>query len=221
MCFSAEASFTAAALLGVIGYSTIAETHRKKELMLAAIPFLFAIQQFSEGVLWLCLMNDMSESIVAMIAKWVFLFFAFVNWPFWLPMSLYIIEPKGVRKILLLLCLLLGITFIIWNLSLVVGEPVTVGIVDHSIQYSAYDVKPLILFWLLRLCYLLAILIPCFVSSFSFMWIFGIIVAATFVGAEYFYQVAFISVWCFFAAVTSGALFLLLRHNRKREQVQK
>ena len=59
MCFSATASFSAAAVLLGIGTltlrSALASRHayRRRELPFAAIPLLFAIQQLIEGVIWL------------------------------------------------------------------------------------------------------------------------------------------------------------------------
>jgi hypothetical protein len=214
LCFSAEASFAAAILLGVLGYATLSETKDRRELLLACVPLLFAAQQFSEGILWISLTTGHYPSVVADSAKWIFLVFAFVNWPIWLPASLLWIEREPVRKYIILASLFLGIAFVALNLSLAIGEPVTVGIVDSSIQYSAYDTSSFVIFATLRVLYILAVLIPAFTSSYRLMWVFGLIVASTFILAEYFYHAVFTSVWCFFAAVTSASLFVILRKNR-------
>jgi hypothetical protein len=55
MCFSASASFGASLVLSVIGVATIKNTRHREQLPFASIPFVFAVQQFSEGVLWLTL----------------------------------------------------------------------------------------------------------------------------------------------------------------------
>lgn len=214
MCFSAEASFSAAALLGVVGYALISDTRKKKELCLAAIPLIFALQQFSEGVLWLAVMNDATESFYATLAKYTFLGIAFINWPLWLPLSLYIAENKKPRKNIIGACFLMGLFFVIWNLTLAGAEPVTVGIVDHSLSYSAYEPGTQAEFIFMRFLYVAAVIIPSFASSYRYMWVFGLTVAITFCLADFFYHQTFASVWCFFAAITSGALFLVLRANR-------
>ncbi len=214
LCFSAEASFTAAILLAVLGYAAILETTNKRALFLASVPILFAVQQFSEGVLWICLNTGYYPSVLASLAEWIFLFFAFVNWPIWLPLSLFLIERRYVQKSIIFIALIIGLTFVIWNLILAFDSPVTVEIVQNSIQYSAYETASSAVFLTLRILYILAVLIPCFASSWRYMWVFGLIVAATFVAAEYFYHAVFTSVWCFFAAVTSASLFVVLRQNR-------
>ena len=53
MCFSATASFSAGALLLGIGVLTLRLASRPREWPIAAIPLLFAVQQLSEGVIWL------------------------------------------------------------------------------------------------------------------------------------------------------------------------
>ena len=219
MCFSAEASFSAATLLAIVGYSTMADTKNKKELCLAAIPLLFAIQQASEGVLWIAMAYNMADSLWASIAKYVFLLFAYVNWPLWMPISLYLIENKRNKKIIMGACFLIGLIFVIWNLTMVLGKTVTVSVVGNSLLYDANEPGTHAEFVFMRFLYVAAVLIPIFLSSYRYMPLFGVAVGLTFLLSEYFYQLTFTSVWCFFAAVTSGALFLVLRANRKIEHI--
>jgi len=58
MCFSATASFSAGAVLLGLGTLTVKSAHRRRKMVLAAIPLLFAIQQLSEGVIWLTFRYD-------------------------------------------------------------------------------------------------------------------------------------------------------------------
>ncbi|RRJ46375.1 hypothetical protein EIM03_29860 [Pseudomonas aeruginosa] len=53
MCFSAPASFTAAAVLLGLGTVTMRRARSRRELPYAAIPLLFGVQQLLEGMLWL------------------------------------------------------------------------------------------------------------------------------------------------------------------------
>ena len=53
MCFSATASFSAGVVLLGLGTLTLKSARGRRELPLAAIPLLFAIQQLTEGVIWL------------------------------------------------------------------------------------------------------------------------------------------------------------------------
>ena len=66
MCFSATASFSAGAVLLGLGTLTVKSAHRRRELPLAAIPLLFAIQQLTEGVIWLTFRYDAPQMNVLM-----------------------------------------------------------------------------------------------------------------------------------------------------------
>ena len=65
MCFSASASFSAAALLLGIGALTLRSalaTRQPRALLFAAIPILFAIQQLIEGVIWLTFTDELDDN---------------------------------------------------------------------------------------------------------------------------------------------------------------
>ena len=55
MCFSAGASFGVSAMLFGTGIVAIKKNESPKMLALACTPFLFGLQQLSEGILWLTL----------------------------------------------------------------------------------------------------------------------------------------------------------------------
>lgn len=58
MCFSANVSFGAAALLIGTGVVTTFGNRVKEQRMIAAIPILFGVQQLAEGVVWQTLGNE-------------------------------------------------------------------------------------------------------------------------------------------------------------------
>lgn len=139
MCFSAEASFTAATLLGAISYGTLSEVKSRKETFLAMIPLLFAIQQFSEGLVWYAMNNGMYPTTFSTTAESIFLFFAFIMWPIWIPLSAYMLETIAWRKKVILGALFVGVLFVIGNILMLPSHPMTVSIVSHSLQYAAYS----------------------------------------------------------------------------------
>ena len=55
MCFSASASFGASALLGVIGTVAVVKAKTTSQRLFAVIPFIFSIQQLTEGLLWVAI----------------------------------------------------------------------------------------------------------------------------------------------------------------------
>ena len=96
MCFSATASFSVAALLLGVGTLTLKSARRPRELPFAAIPLLFAIQQLSEGVIWLTFRYD-APPLGAVVTR-LYSFFSHVLWPIYVPVAVWLIEPAGRRR---------------------------------------------------------------------------------------------------------------------------
>ena len=86
MCFSAGASYSAAAMLGLGGIFILSQIKDKKQALFAAIPCIFAIQQLFEGFLWTSIGYNLSPVLQA-IGMYGFLFFAIPFWPTWIPLS--------------------------------------------------------------------------------------------------------------------------------------
>jgi hypothetical protein len=63
MCFSPEADFTAAAVVGVVGIETLRRVRTRRELLVGSLPLLFAMHQFTEGFVWLGLRGDVSSGV--------------------------------------------------------------------------------------------------------------------------------------------------------------
>ena len=96
MCFSATASFSAAAVLVGVGALTLKSARRPRELPFAAIPLLFAIQQLSEGVIWLTFSYE--APLLNAVMTYVYTFFSHVLWPVYVPVAVLLIEPSGWRR---------------------------------------------------------------------------------------------------------------------------
>ncbi|MDP1879665.1 MAG: hypothetical protein Q8K60_01835 [Parachlamydiaceae bacterium] len=206
MCFSTEASFTAAAGLGIVGILTLKKCKSKSLYFLASIPLLFAIQQLSEGFLWLHFNQLIDSKIFFKKSISFFLIFAFLIWPIWIPLSLYLPEKIQWRRILIGLNLFCGIILAAVNLYYSLQQDINVQLINHSIQYlgntpSQYYIYPVV------------VLLPFFLSSLRNAWIFGILTALAFIVAEYYYMETFVSVWCFFAAIVSLSIYKIVKDN--------
>ena len=210
MCFSAPASFTASAVLAAMGVGLLWRLKGKHLLPLALIPWFFAIQQCSEGIVWLST-SGMISPFVATAAKNVFLFFALVFWPIWMPLSLWIVETDIRRKQVIAVCLAIGF---ITGLLLVFQIP-HMAIVPYcsSIHYtdgapSSYETALPIL-----LSYGIATVIPLFLSSLKNMKILAVLVTISGCAIYWIDQFIFVSMWCFFAALLSICLLFVHRKN--------
>jgi hypothetical protein len=225
MCFSANASFTTAAGLSIIGLLSIHAAKKNKQLMpLASCPFFFAIQQSCEGVVWLTLNAGNTTSLLHIVAMYGFVSFAALFWPIWVPFALYLPEKNHRRKKLLLMTLYIGcfsaiLLFFSWILQITGAQ-----VINHHIDYPVVDEYPFgitnvwfknIITWITSLSYCIATMAPFFISSIKKIWMAGIIIMIAFVISYIYYYATLGSVWCFFAAIASGLLYLVIQGNNK------
>src|SRR4051812_33140095 len=89
MCFSAGVSFVASGTLGAISVASF-KVAKKEEKIIAVMPLAFAVQQALEGINWY-MFDHGSFSIWA---SYGFLFFAFIFWPVFIPIAIYILDRK-------------------------------------------------------------------------------------------------------------------------------
>ena len=213
MCFSAGASFSASALLTVVGTETLRKVHKPSQLVFAGITLFFAFQQFLEGVLWMVIPSG-GHPRLQNIATYVFLIMAEVIWPLLIPLSVLLMEERKARKRLLLALLAVG-----------------AGVGGYYLRHMAlFDIRAEINGWhiiynspplhdpakIATLFYLVPTLVPFFVSSLERAYIMGIIMLLSFLVSAVFYQQFLTSVWCFFAAVMSFMIFYIIRDSRKK-----
>ncbi len=213
MCFSAEASFTAAVVIGAIGCVTVKRAASTKLMLLAVVPLLFALQQFSEGILWLFMRNGWPPSLWSQVAMHFYTFIAFVFWPVWTPLAFLVAEREPLRKKLMIYSLVFGSVISAVNLIQMVVYSVTAAVAEHSIEYDLHFESHPVLYHLAVFVYLVAVLTPMFLSSLKNARFYGFLSALLFVLAYASYTYAFASVWCFFSAICSIFIYKIIRSN--------
>lgn len=211
MCFSASASFIASGYLTIIGALCLKRNRDKNMTLFAAIPLIFAVQQASEGLLWLSF--DHNWLLMQSIMPYLFLFFAFFLWPIWIPLSIMLFEPSHTRRHYLAMFFMVGILialylyhFLLWYG--VIAEPLSCHIyynISIPDAQSAVD----------TMAYLLATIMPFFVSSLPILWIFGAVLSASYIITYIFYLHHLISLWCFFAALLSSFIYVMIAQKKE------
>ena len=211
MCFSATADFVGSAVLGTIGVATLMEVKERRELLLAAMPCLFAIHEFIEGFVWLGLDGTLSPQ-VAHNAGAAFVLYAQGILPFLLPFSVFLIEPtKRQRRRMLGFVILGGVLalYLLWGL---IAYPLEISDQSHSIVY----VNVITNTDLVAVLYVIATCGSLFFSGFGPLvelgWfnLIGLLIVA--VVKRY----AFTSVWCAYAAAVSVIIYFFFRRTRKQ-----
>ncbi|MEO6623686.1 MAG: DUF6629 family protein [Burkholderiaceae bacterium] len=202
MCFSATASFSAGAVLLVLGTLTLKSASRPRELPFAAIPLLFAIQQLSEGVIWLTFSYEAPQLNAVMTH--VYSFFSHVLWPVYVPVAVLLIEPPGRRRRALLAFVAAGVAVGAYLLYILVAYPVVSRPTGQHIEY----ISPHFFVLAAMTLSLASTTLSPLLSTHRTVKLFGLLALASFATAYFFYATWFISVWCFFAALLSAVIYL-------------
>lgn len=210
MCFSAQASFiTGVGLLG-LGAVTVRRTRTRGELLYAAIPLLFAFQQFLEGMLWLAFANPAPA-----LSTWLtdlYLLFANVLWPIYVPLAVLALETIPWRRRVITGVAVVGAAVSAYLLTILILQPITASVADRHILYdftNPYEQTTIML-------YVIATCASLLLSSHPRVVIFGVSAFISGAIAYTVYTTWFISVWCFFAAALS---IIVLWHFQGRRPV--
>jgi hypothetical protein len=212
MCFSAGASFSAGIVISVIGVMTLSKVHKPSNYLFASIPMIFAVQQITEGFVWLSLMNPAYANLQKSMTC-LFILFAQAIWPLCGPLAMLFIEKNtGRRKILYILSglgLIISGYRITWLCfyhvyAMISGNHITY-LLDPEASFSPY--VPAI--------YFIATVVPPFVSSVKKMWAIGLAILSSFIFTKIFYGEFLVSVWCFSAAIISAIVFLIMFDLKK------
>lgn len=212
MCFSAQASFGVGAALAVAGIISIKKSRRPSQLPFASIPLLFATQQIAEGILWLTLTGEANE-------EWrkgsmsVFLFFAQVLWPLWVPFSIWLLEKETARKKILFALVCIGVFTSCCLAYFLLAYPANAQLRNNHIFYAlgfpALSMR-------LGMLYFIPTVVTSFLSSHPGVRWMGLAILTSFSVSKIFFKEELISVWCFFAAVISAVVVLIVHFLKKR-----
>jgi len=213
MCFSAEVSFGASAIISTVGIMSIKKSTTKEQLLFAMVPILFGIQQFFEAWLWIALTSG-TFPMLETVSTFGFLIFAQLIWPIWVPLSAYTIEPNQLRKRLIGFTLVLGlILFGILAYRMAIYD--VKAQIDHfHIYYTVGHFQSTN--WWSGIFYLLPAVFPFLLSSKKEINYLGLAMLGLFIISKVFYLKYMISVWCLFAAILSVYIFFILKKEEKQ-----
>lgn len=199
MCFSATASFLASGTIGGIGIASRSQIKEKSDYALAAIPFIFTIQQAIEGILWLNMGGPWQ-----MHFAYAFVFFSHLFWPAYVPIAFYLQEKDPNTKKLLKNFIPLGLATSLYLAVFLLMNGLHVSVQAHHLTY-AFEV----LFGEFSMVlYLLATILPPALSSSRMLKFFSLTLVISYLVSFLAYQQALFSVWCFSAAILSLIIFV-------------
>jgi hypothetical protein len=214
MCFSATGSFGVATVIAGIGAVALTQDKPASHRMLALVPLLFAAQQVAEGVVWMTI-HDPAEAQLQGIAVVLFLGFALVGWPMWVPISLFLAErnPRRRRTLAVLSCV--GVAVGVYAAVLLIRGQPTAHVAGHSIAYSYKERGPALVLALYLPGYVLPTVVPFFVSTISRAKLMGTVLVLSLLATFLIERQALTSVWCFFAAILSLLIVLSISRDHR------
>ena len=207
MCFSASASFGAGIVLSVIGVASIKKAQAPSQIFFASIPLIFAVQQITEGFVWISLSNP-GYDFLQQVTTYIFLFFAQVVWPFWVPFAILKLERKKKQKRAEIILTGIGSLVSLYLAYCLLSFPVEASILGYHISYRQN--YPAAIGHYCGFLYIIATIVPPFFSRIRRMWILGTAILISYIITTIFYTDYIVSVWCFFASIISIAVFAIL-----------
>jgi hypothetical protein len=211
MCFSATADFTGSVVLGAIGVATLAEVKQPREVLLAAMPCLFAVHEFIEGFVWLGLDGTLSPQVAHNMGA-AYVLYAQGLLPFLMPLAVYLIEPTIRQRRRMLAFVILGgllALYLLWGL---IAYPLAISMQAHSVLYDNVITTTT----LVAVLYVIATCGSLFFSGYGplveLAWanLVGLLVVML------VKRYAFTSVWCAYAAAVSVIIYFFFRRTRSR-----
>jgi len=207
--FSAIMNFTLAGAIGMVGLLTLRRVSEPREVLLALLPLLFALHQFTQGFVWL----GMQQLITARglhIAESIFVFYAQGLLTFLVPMAVWLIEPSGPRRTFIGMLALMGgllTAYTMWGLAV---QPTSVSVEGHALAYvNAWTDKRWVgVVYALTTCGSLILSSSVAVQLFGWVNVFGL------TGVYIVWPYAVTSLWCLYAAAVSVLLYFYFGERR-------
>jgi hypothetical protein len=216
MCFSAEMSFGASAVILVIGVISNYKARTFPQHIFALIPLFFSIQQFVEGLLWLALAIPEYDSWRPLLTNF-YLSFAWIIWPAFIPFAMGLLEANPFRRKIFHWFTAVGLFVSASFIYILLFHHARAFINEYHIDYT-FDYIPShpLIFTIL---YLISSVISLLLSSTRKMWIFGFVNLASYLFTKIFFHGHVVSIWCFFGAISSFiVLWIILELNDQKEK---
>jgi hypothetical protein len=215
VCFSAQADITAGLVVSAIGVDALRQVHRPSERALGALPLLLGAHLLVEAFVWEGLTGGVAAS-TGRAAMWLYLAFALVVLPVYVPFAVRAVEPDPRRRRTMARLGVVGVALAGVYLIALLDAPVDVRIEERHLAY----VLQMDYGGLLAGIYAVVACAPPMLSSERRIALFGVANLAAVVVLVWVESSALTSLWCAWAAVTSVAIVAHLRRAARGPEVQ-
>lgn len=214
MCFSPEGDLIGGLVVTAIGVDACLHLRARPEYrLIAPFPILLGLHQVDETFVWWKLQGHVASS-VGVVAMWIYLLVAFVVLPILVPTMVFLLEPVQRRKIIAPF-LVLGVVTATWLLIVMLRGHPSAKLGSYHVAYTIGLQHGVIVIGL----YIIATCGSLLASGVrSVVW-FGLVNLVAVVVLARLCADGFASLWCFYAALASGAIALHLRLAKPNPQV--
>ena len=210
MCFSATASFAVGASLLAPGYYAIKRTETRRMMAFACTPIIFSFHQIAERFLWLSLKNpDFASWYKPALYGYSFISQPF--WPIWVPLIMWLMETDERRKKIIFYFLLLGGAGSLYMLYCLLNYDISAVAENGHIRYYR-DFPHLNI---MRPVNFLTVACAPFLSTLRHMKLLASVMMGSLIVTYIFFTNYLISVWCFFAAILSLLILMVVAYNKE------
>jgi hypothetical protein len=207
VCFSPEGDLAGGLVVTTIGIDACRHLRgRSNYLLLAATPLLLGAHQIDESLVWWSLQGHVPH-LAGRIAMWIYLVIAFVVVPILVPLAILRLQPTARRRWVIVPFVVLGAAVAADLLATMLRGPVTVKLGTYHLAYSIGLRHGLVVIGL----YIVATCGSLLFSGYRHILIFGVANVVAVVILARLTADGFASLWCFYAALASGAISLHMR----------
>ena len=202
-------NFALSAIIGFVGIMTLRKVSTPNEVIFASLPLLFALHQFIQAFVWLG-MNHIIQERALQMAQTAYVFFAQGLLQFLIPLAIWLIEPKGIRKNMIAFFVFIGgflMAYTLWGLSVI---PTKVSIIHNIIYYQ----NPTTDHYWVAIIYIITTCGSLILSKNIWIQLFGWLNLSGLSFIYWYNHYGVTSIWCLYAAVISVVLYLYFVKKR-------
>jgi len=213
MCFSPEGDLIGGIVVTAIGVDACLHLRGRPEYRsIAPFPILLGLHQIDETFVWWQLQGHVPHAI-GVVAMWIYLVFAFVVLPILVPTMVLLLEPRNRRKFIAPFLALGVVTSAVLLETMLNGHP-SAKLGSYHVAYTIGLQHGVVIIGL----YILATCGSMLASGLrNVVWFGAVNLVAVIVLARLCAN-GFASLWCFYAAVASGAIALHMRFAKTRNE---
>ncbi len=191
----------------------------RRYVPIAALPVLFGLQQFSEGLVWIAGAQEYSNWVER--ASLAYMFFSWLAWPVWVPVSAYFLEPTKRKPFYLGFAVAGGMLGAVQYIPYFAHDGwLTTRFLPYAISYEGIELLDYITTREVTYAIYVAVVIgPLLLSSVRDVKIFGLLVFLVLSITYFFFSYAYISVFCFGGALMSLYLVWMVFDGRQRLRI--